>query len=109
MPLAEIPGINAQFMYEESVTFSWTRSDTAEHYDFHLFNATNSDISEYYYPELKPSDVCTVETCSINLTVRLPVSNRHAWRVRAGNVAGKSNWTRTIFSILPVEEPTTAQ
>ncbi|MFK7857018.1 MAG: hypothetical protein AB8B79_23085 [Granulosicoccus sp.] len=101
MPGVIAPEVGAPFLSGENITFSWFSSETAEHYDFHLFNATNSDIEEYFNRDLDPANVCTGDTCSITLTVRLPESDRHAWRVRAGNVAGNSSWTRTLFSIVP--------
>lgn len=101
MPVVITPEVGVPFLSGENVTFVWSSSDTAEHYDFHLFNATNSDIDEYFNRDLDPASVCDGDTCSITLTVRLPESDRHAWRVRAGNVAGNSSWTRTLISIVP--------
>ena len=109
MPLAITPEAESRFLSGEYVTFSWSRSDTAEHYDFHLFNANTSDIDQYYKRDLIPDRICDATLCSIALTVRLPESDRHAWRVRASNIAGKSSWTRTLFAIVPVIEPDITQ
>lgn len=109
MPIVVTPELDSPFLSGQSVTFTWIGSQTAENYDFHLFNAINSDITQYYNRELKPASVCRGESCSITLSVRLPESDKHAWRVRAGNIAGKSSWTRTLFTILPVTEPVSTE
>lgn len=103
------PEADSQFLSGESVLFRWSRTEAAEHFDFHIFNVTNSDITQYSYQQLKSVNVCVGETCSISLSVRLPESDKHAWRVRAGNIAGKSDWTRTLFSIMPVIDSAKAQ
>lgn len=82
----------------KSVLFVWDATPQTESYDFHIFNAQNSAIDQYMLTGLDPDEVCSGDTCSINLKVTLPDSDRHAWRVRSSNMAGKSAWTRTIFT-----------
>ncbi|ASJ76258.1 hypothetical protein [Granulosicoccus antarcticus] len=83
---------------KKSVLFVWDATAETESYDFHIFNAENSAIDQYMMVGLNPDEVCSGDTCSINLNVSLPDSDRHAWRVRSSNMAGKSAWTRTIFT-----------
>ncbi len=98
MPQAMTPEVGATLQAAEPVEFSWRRSDDAENYDFHVFNAETSDIARYMKTGLPAADICTGERCSINLYLSLPESDRHAWRVRASNMAGKSAWSRTLFT-----------
>lgn len=98
MPQAIAPEIGATLQAAEPVEFSWHKSDDAESYDFHVFNAETSDIARYMKTGLPAADICTGERCSINLYLSLPESDRHAWRVRASNMAGKSAWSRTLFT-----------
>lgn len=101
MPNPIEPQAGALLHPGEPVEFVWTRTEDTESFDFHVFNATNSDISQYMKTDLSPESVCTGNRCSINLYLSLPESDRHAWRVRASNVAGKSSWTRTLFGFAP--------
>lgn len=101
MPGVVSPEAGAIVRAGEPVRFEWSRTGDTESYDFHVFNAENSDIARYMKTGLLPADVCVAERCSINLYLSLPESNRHAWRVRASNMAGKSAWTRTLFTFVP--------
>ena len=98
MPRALAPEAGAILRSGEPVEFSWRRTDDTESYDFHVFNAENSDIARYMKTGLLAADICSADHCSINLYLSLPESERHAWRVRASNIAGKSAWTRTLFT-----------
>lgn len=98
MPVVMAPEAGVTLRTGESVEFVWNRPADTESFDFHVFNAENSDIARYMKTDLAAANICSAERCSINLYLALPESNRHAWRVRASNVAGKSAWTRTLFS-----------
>ena len=81
-----------------SVTFSWKAAERAETYDFHVFNVATSDIDKHMSRALRPSEICRGGTCSITMSLSLPSSERHAWRVRGVNIAGASAWTRNLFT-----------
>ncbi|MGQ7845392.1 hypothetical protein ACUNV4_12995 [Granulosicoccus sp. 3-233] len=98
MPQSLEPVAGAELRAGEPVEFSWRRADDTESYDFHVFNAENSDISRYMKTGLLAADICTADRCSLHLYLSLPDSSRHAWRVRSSNNAGKSAWTRTLFT-----------
>lgn len=83
------------------VRFVWRETADTEHYEFHVFDRTTSDIQRYFKAPLYPSSVCAAGLCSLTLTFDMPVVEGHAWRVRSANSAGKSAWSRTLFKIEP--------
>ena len=87
------------------VVFAWDAINEADTYDFHIFNVETSDIDQYMLTGLKPSEICSGGTCSVSLQLSLPDSDRHAWRVRAANMAGQSAWTRSIFTFSSTGAP----
>ena len=87
-------GINTE------TTFVWQASRDAQYYEFHIFNNENNDIEQYARRNLRANDVCQGDQCSVTLSVALPFKKDHAWRVRAGNYEGLSNWTRTRFNMV---------
>lgn len=95
MPLSPAPGA---VLLPGDTTFTWSRTAQTESYDFHVFNDETKDIDRYMLQGLNPATICAADTCSISLQLALPDSSRHAWRVRASNVAGKSAWTRSLFT-----------
>lgn len=99
MPQAVEPVNAAVFTNGTPVRFVWRATDNTEHYDFHIFDRTTSDIERYYMAALKPESVCAGGLCSVTLNVNMASDTGHAWRVRAYNSAGNSGWTRTIFQI----------
>ncbi len=101
MPIPVEPAVDTMIASGTPVRFVWRASDTAEHYDFHIFDRTTTDIKKYYRKALKPASVCAATICSLTMTVSMPVDNGHAWRVRAYNSAGNSEWSRTVFRIAP--------
>ena len=100
MPLALSPAEEANLIVNAPVRFVWTAVERADHYDFHVFDRETRDISRYYRAELEPGTVCRDGECAVTLSVALPYTHDHAWRVRAGNNAGKSDWTRTRFAMV---------
>lgn len=86
--------INAQ------TTFVWQEARNASYYEFHLYNNATSDIEQYMRRNLRANDVCQNGQCSLTLNVALPLKKDHAWRVRAGNNAGLSEWSRTRFTMI---------
>lgn len=86
--------VNAQ------TTFVWLASDTAEYYEFHIFNNETNDIEQHARRNLRADSVCQGAQCSLTMSVALPIKKDHAWRVRAGNYAGLSGWTRTRFNMV---------
>ncbi len=98
MPVPVSPEVADSLGPAAMVTFSWEPTPRAETYDFHVFNAVNSDINQHMSRGLVPGKICGASVCSITMAVSLPASERHAWRVRATNVAGSSSWTRSLFT-----------
>lgn len=103
MPEVISPPSAAELGNVSTVEFIWHATQQTESYEFHIFNAQTSDIKTYMRTNLKAETICRDELCSITLTLSLPESNRHAWRVRSTNVAGWSAWTRRQFSWNTVE------
>lgn len=101
MPEAIGPQSGSTLSAGEPVEFLWTQTPDTEFYEFHVFNAQNSDIQRYMKTDLRPSDICDGAYCRVDLYLSLPASERHAWRVRSGNIAGKSAWTRSLFTFRP--------
>ena len=96
-PIPILPAKSSVIVNQTDTRFVWRETENAEHYDFHIFNRANSDISTYFLERIDPDEVCYQQLCEITLELLLPVRNGHAWRVRAGNIAGKSAWTRIEF------------
>ena len=100
MPDAIAPEVGASLVVNAPTRFSWAPAERAAHYDFHVFDRETRDITRYYRTELDAGAICTPEACAVTLPIALPYVDGHAWRVRAGNNAGKSDWTRSTFSMV---------
>ena len=100
MPDAIAPEVGASLVVNAPTRFSWAPAERAAHYDFHVFDRETRDITRYYRTELDAGTICTPEACAVTLPIALPYVDGHAWRVRAGNNAGKSDWTRSTFSMV---------
>jgi len=100
IPINLIPANDENVVANTETTFVWQESDEAEYYEFHIFDRSTGDIQKYYQRNILPRNVCSDGQCSITLNVSLPSMKDHAWRVRAGNYAGLSNWTRHRFSMV---------
>lgn len=96
-PIPLAPASSSVVINQSDARFLWRESENAEYYDFHIFNRANSDISTYYLEGLDPEEICAQRLCELTLELLLPVRKGHAWRVRAGNFAGNSAWTRIEF------------
>ena len=97
------PEVNAQIEAGATQSFSWESQTAIDAYDFHLFDKTTGDLTYTY--ELDPALICSDGQCALEAEITLPVSNDHAWRVRAINESGTSNWSRSIFHVV---EPLTS-
>lgn len=100
LPEPIAPETGANLVVNAPVRFAWRPVERATHYDFHVFDRETRDITRYYRDELDAASVCTAEACSLTLSIALPYVDGHAWRVRSGNNAGKSGWTRSTFSMV---------
>jgi len=100
MPAAIAPGVGAELVAGAPVRFSWTPAERATHYDFHVFDRESGDIMRHDRSALDARTACDADECAVTLPITLSEIDGHAWRVRAGNVAGKSGWTRSIFSMV---------
>jgi len=99
-PVNVSPIEGADIALSTTTTFVWLASERAQYYDFHLFNVDNGDIEQYASRNMRRDSVCENDRCRLTLSVSLPFLEGHAWRVRAGNNAGVSGWTRTRFNMI---------
>lgn len=99
-PVNVSPVEQSDMLVNTRTTFVWQASANASYYEFHIYNNANSDIEQYARRDLLASSVCQNGRCSVTLSVALPYKKDHAWRVRAGNNAGLSVWTRTRFNMV---------
>lgn len=98
MPVPLSPEVKAELGTPTAVEFVWSRTGQTEGYDFHVFNGVTTDIDQYMLRNLQPEQICAGDTCRVRVPLALPASKRHAWRVRSYNNAGRSAWTRHLFT-----------
>lgn len=104
-PLNLLPLVNATVNEGDSVTFTWQEDLAAVTYDFHFFDRVSGTEVEFEY-DMLPSALCSEGECALTRVVNLPVSANHIWRVRARNMGGVSDWSRSVFNVIePVTEP----
>ena len=99
VPVNVSPAVGADVQEGAEVTFFWLYDPSVESYDFHLFDRVSSEAVDFVY-DLQPDEVCSADQCRFTTEITLPVGDNHAWRVRAGNAAGKSNWSRNVFNVV---------
>jgi len=99
-PTPVSPSNGVDIVVGSEIEFVWSASVRASSYQFHLFNRNNGDIDQYGMRNLRPSQVCAADRCSVKIKVELPINFHHAWRVRAMNLQGPSGWTRSIFNVI---------
>ena len=102
LPVTVQPAEGAELVANARTRFVWRPVPGADRYDFHVYDRETRDISRYGRDDLRARDVCDDETCSIVLSVSLARMKDHAWRVRATNRAGRSEWSRTRFAMVDV-------
>jgi len=100
VPVNTSPTNSTDVLIDAQTTFIWQPSETAEYYEFHIFNNETNDIEQYARRNLRADRVCQNGQCSLTIGVVLPIKKDHAWRVRAGNYAGLSSWSRTRFNMI---------
>lgn len=94
------PGDDVNISVNAETTFTWLPTENTEYYEFHIYNQQTKDTTQYRHDNLQDGQVCLEGQCSLTLNVDLPMSKGHAWRVRAGNNAGLSEWNRTRFNMI---------
>lgn len=99
-PVNMSPTEQADVVVNAQTTFVWQTAANATFYQFHIFNNASNDITQHARTNLQSNDVCENGQCRVTLAVALPYKKNHAWRVRAGNNAGFSGWTRTRFNMV---------
>ena len=99
IPVNVSPAVGSDVQEGAEVTFFWLYDPLVESYDFHLFNRLSSEAVEFVY-DLKPDEVCSADQCRFTKEITLPVGDNHAWRIRAGNSAGRSDWSRNVFNVV---------
>jgi|GEM_PF-1197559 len=96
LPLA--PEANALLPQDSVINFIWNSSDTAERYRLELIN---TDIPGELLPTaIVPAANCANETCSLNITLNVPISQNYTWQVRAETADVYSDWSVTPFEII---------
>jgi len=100
MPAIVAPVGGSALILNADTRFEWRPGERGSPYDFHVFNRRTGDIERYFMREMPSADICSETICSVTLSLALPYMSGHAWRVRAGNHAGKSTWTRKMFSMV---------
>ena len=100
-PVNVSPEVNVDVNEGAMVEFVWQFDPAVTGYDFHVFNRNSSQAVDFVY-DLLPDDVCESDSCSYITPVTLPVGDNHAWRVRAGNGSGKSDWSTSFFNVVEV-------
>jgi len=100
MPVNASPGEDVSIIVNAQTTFVWQPTDNTQFYQFHIYNQTNKDTTQYSRDKLLQDKVCTDGLCRLTLNVNLPLAKSHAWRVRSANNAGFSEWNRTRFSMV---------
>ena len=101
MPDAIAPEVGASLVVNAPTRFSWAPAERAAHYDFHVFDRRDAR----HHALLPHRARCRDDLHARGLRGdaadrRWPYVDGHAWRVRAGNNAGKSDWTRSTFSMV---------
>ncbi len=105
MPENVNPAIGAEVVRDTDVTFVWEPAPNATTYEFHVFDGANSAITASA-TGIDPAASCNSEQCSWTMPVTVPAATNHAWRVRARNSLGASNFTRSLFSVIEaITEP----
>jgi len=104
-PLNTTPLASADVNAGDSITFVWQADALADTYEFHFFERISGTAIDFEY-DLLPSALCSEGACSLTRLINLPVSSNHAWRVRARNAGGVSDWSRSVFNVIePVTDP----
>ena len=104
IPTAVFPEQDALVFANSSVEFQWEADATIDTYDFHFFDGVTSRTLPFI-TNLSAAELCSDTLCSLSLPIELPLGGVHAWRIRARNSAGLTNWTRHRFTVLePITE-----
>jgi len=99
-PVNVSPGEDVNIGVNAQMTFVWQSTENTQFYEFHIYNQNSKDTTQYRHDNLREDSVCQEGVCRLTLNVDLPTSKGHAWRVRAGNNAGLSEWNRTRFNMI---------
>ncbi len=100
-PVNVSPAVGVDINEGATVEFVWQFDPIVEIYDYHVFDRTTSTQLDFVYG-LLPADVCDGELCRFSAEVTLPIAANHAWRIRAGNASGRSDWSRSIFTMVEI-------
>ncbi len=99
-PVLSTPLAEAVIASGAQTTFSWSASSLASSYEFEIAgigsapSATDSDLNTVLFP-----DSCTALECSFSALVSLPAGYSYAWRVRATNSVGSSEWSASTLYV----------
>lgn len=98
-PINISPEVDDEINEGATVEFVWQYDDAVDIYDFAVFDKTQSKDVGHIYGML-PEDICDAALCRFNTELLLPVANDHAWRIRARNSSGVSDWSRSVFDVI---------
>ena len=102
------PDVGADVVANQIAIFSWVHDPQVSVYDFHFFNNEPGDERGElpFILDISPRDICANGVCEFSTLVNLPLYTQHAWRVRATNSKGRSNWSRSTFNAVePITDP----
>ena len=100
VPVPVSPADAADVVANARTRFVWEPVEGAIWYDFHVFDRSSGDIGRHRMDDLRASEVCAGGRCSVETSVSLPRMRDHAWRVRAVNRSGSSDWSRSRFAMV---------
>lgn len=98
VPAVIAPTSGDSLVAGSKATFQWAQGALATVYDFHIFN-TADGTSVKRHTDVPATTICNSGACELPVIVDLPLSDRHFWKVRAGNSRGKSNWKTTRIGV----------
>jgi len=105
-PVSTSPSDDVEIGVNAQTTFVWLPTENTQFYEFHIYNQITKDIKQYSRTRLLDNAVCRDGLCRLTMNVDLPKAKGHAWRVRAGNNAGLSEWNRTRFNMVDASTAT---
>lgn len=98
VPVVVAPTNGGSLAYGSKAKFQWEPDTDATSYDFHMFNTVEGTYVKRH-TDVPARSICYSGVCELPVNMDLPSSDRHFWKVRAGNARGKSNWVTTRVSV----------
>lgn len=87
-------------VFEGDVSFSWSRIDLADTYEFQIGSPDFADAQEIISNTIIPDSMVTTISTEINLT-----AGHYEWRVRAMNAEYQTDYDTNAFVVIEEETP----